>query len=116
MNQAGFDFTAARALRDDGIARAVSHAEADAPGWTEIAYNFLVRYAENHQRFQCWMANQSSKNSGAVPVPENEKAWAAPIRKALKNGVIAKDGFAPNPKRHATDAPVYRSLVFREAA
>lgn len=113
MSQLAINFTlpAARKQRDIGIQRAVDHAETDAPGWTQIAYLFLVRYAREHERFQCWMCNQESK-SGGVPIPANEKAWAAPIRKALKEGIIVKDGFAPNPKRHATDAPVYRSRVF----
>jgi hypothetical protein len=97
----------------DGIRRSVAHAEADCPGWTEIAFQYLVDYAKRHDRFSAWMVNEQSKLDRKVPIPKNEKAWAAPIRRGLKDFVIKKDGFAPNPKRHATESPVYRSLVFR---
>jgi hypothetical protein len=114
MSQLAIDFTQARAARDDGIQRAVDHADADAPGWSTLAYNFLVEYARTHERLQIWMVNQESKK--VIPVPENEKAWAGPTQKAIKRGIIKKIGFAPNPKRHATDAPVYQSLLYVEPA
>ena len=107
---AQLDIDFARAARDDGIRRAVDHAEADAPGWSEQAYDFLVQYATQNECFQIWMVNQASKKS--IPIPENEKAWAGPTRRALRAGIMVKAGFAPNPRRHATDAPVYRSMLF----
>lgn len=105
----------ARKKRDDGIRRAVERTESESPGWTEKAYQFLVEYSRQNERFQTWMCNQASKNGG-VPIPKNEKSWAAPVRKALREGIIVKDGFAPNPRRHLTDAPVYRSLLYKSAA
>lgn len=98
----------------DGIRRAAEHAETDCPGWTEIAFQYLVDYEKKHDRFSTWMVNEQSKLDRKVPVPKNEKAWGAPVKRALREFILKKDGTAPNPKRHGTDAPVFRSLLFKD--
>jgi hypothetical protein len=35
----------------DGMRRALDHAEADHAGWGDLAYAYLTRYAETHDRF-----------------------------------------------------------------
>lgn len=59
-----------QARRDDGMARAQGHAEADLPGWTEAAAEFLRDYAQTVAGpFLVEQARAASRHR--VPKPAN---------------------------------------------
>lgn len=106
---------AARSARNHGMQVAIDHAEDRAPGWGDVAYQFLVRYAASHCRFISEDVSDASKKWGMVQ-PPTDRAWGSVYRKAVRNGVIAQDGVGRSRRRHASICPMWRSLVFREAA
>ncbi len=112
MNQLPIDF--AHALRDEGMARALDHAETDCPGWSDTAMAFLKRYAEEHAEFTAFMVTAASELDRSFPLVSNPRAWGQVYRQAMKMGVIEKtDRFMPHPRRHACPAMVFSSLVYR---
>ena len=107
----------ARQARDEGMSRALAHAEADTPSWGEIAYAWLYRYATSHERFTGFILTAESHRDKTFPQPANERAWGQVYRRATKSGVIRDSGQTmPHPRRHACKAIVWRSLVYQDAA
>ncbi len=112
MNQLPIDF--AHALRDEGMARALDHAETDCPGWSDTAMAFLKRYAEEHAEFTAFMVTAASELDKSFPVPETGHSWGAIYTRAQKGFVIVDSGRTmKHPKRHACKAIVWTSLVYR---
>lgn len=112
MEQAQLDF--ARAARDDGIRRAVGHAEADAPGWGSIALDYLQAYCLTHAEFPGFFVVTASEREPGFPVPANSRAWGAIFTKAARIGLIADSGRTmQHPRRHASKAIVWTSLIYR---
>lgn len=105
----------ARHEAEDGMARALDHAEMDCPGWADIAFHFLHNYAMTHQYFISEDVSDASKVWGMVQ-PATDKAWGSVYRRAIKDGVIVKDGAGISRRRHASICPRWLSLVFRSAA
>lgn len=104
----------ARDARDEGMERAHSHAESKKPGWSDMAYEFLKRYAETHDRFPGWFVTREVGLTRAVPAPPTPKAWGSVFRMAMKRGLIEHTNtFTQDPYRHANPCPVWRSLVFK---
>lgn len=98
-------------LRDQGIKRALDAAEKKDLSWGEIAYTFLIRYAERHKEFLAEDVRSASKY--LVPQPPSNRAWGSIFVKANKNGIIKADGFGfvKNPKAHRTPATKWRSKI-----
>ena len=87
-------FAAARVRRDTGMQRAVDHADAQEPGWSELAYRFLVRYAtESDQPFLAENVIAAARAAG-LPEPPDGRAYGAVIQRAHREGVTVKAGFA----------------------
>lgn len=100
----------ARAERNEGMAQALQHAERVQPAWGEIAYDALVDYATENSRFTSYdfrMAYHAAKR----PPPPTDKAFGAVFQRAVRAGVIVKDGYDQHPERHASPTPVWRSKV-----
>lgn len=106
----------ARRQAEEGMGRALEHAEADSPGWGSQALAYLRQYAETHDRFPGWFATQAADLTGAVPTPPTLKAWGSIFTKAARKGWIVKDGYGQDPHRHANPCPIWRSLIYRGAA
>ena len=107
------DLNYARAERDAGMRQATDHAEAETPGWSAQALAYLRQYAERRDRFPGWFVTEEAALSGEVPEPPTKKAWGSIFTKAARHGWIVKDGYRPDPHRHANPCPVWRSLVYR---
>ena len=105
----------ARAAANEGMARATAHADEDIPGWSDAALAYIHSYALSHDRFTGWMVTHTAGLTGSVPV-KSGKCWGILFVKAQKLGWVKKDGYAQDPNRHMNPCPVYRSLVYREAA
>lgn len=101
MNQLAIDLTAARAGRDQGMAKSLGHAESVEPGWGDIAYSIMERYLS-----KCHGAKITSYHfirwyEGTVyPQPPTPKAFGPIFTKAARNGLIRKVGYQPHPLRH----------------
>jgi hypothetical protein len=115
MIQAAIDFEAARRARDEGMARAQSHAEADAPGWSDTAYGFLLNHARATAQFTSYEFRQAMRIMGK-PMPPTDKAFGPVFRRAAREGVIEKAGYTQHPERHCSPTPIWRSLVFGGSA
>lgn len=108
MNQqAQIDFS--RARRDEGITRAVNHANQVERGWEDMAYEFFVNVFLKHQRgpFMCEDYRASCK--GVVPDPPSLRAFGGIITKAKRRGLIKRIGIRPvkNPKAQMANATVW---------
>ena len=94
--------------RDEGMARAQEHAEADQPGWTEAAATFLRDYAQTVAGpFLVEQARTASKHR--VALPENTKAWGPAAVLAVKRGWSVKAGYGPASSSNGSPKTLFRS-------
>lgn len=98
--------TLAMQLRDIGIQRAVEHADAEIPSWSDIAFDNLrmfLRYAPDSQ----FMGEdvRGYATTRGLPDPPDKRAWGAVMLRAARAGLIRKIGYA-----HAKDPKVHRSI------
>jgi hypothetical protein len=88
-----FDVKAARERRDDGMKRAMDHAERIERGWKEMAYDFLVNVFIKHHHGRFMTEQVRAACAGVVPEPPSARAWGGIIRKAVLAGLIHQVGF-----------------------
>ena len=97
------------ALRDIGIAQAVDHAEAEAPGWSVRALEMLRRYITEvggefmGENFRVWATARGLEE------PPSKRAFGSIIVKAKNRGMIRFVGHrsVDNPKAHKAFASVW---------
>lgn len=93
MNQLSFDLAAAR--RDDGMQRAVDHAERVAAGWKRRAHGYLLEFlCSRKESFLTEDVREFSERKG-LDAPPDGRAWGAIMRAAAKEKIITKIGYAP---------------------
>lgn len=79
-------------LTNEGIQRAMDHADRVEPGWSREAYEFLMQYIESHDKpFQCEDVRNAAKD--IIPDPPSKKAWGGIMRRAKMAGKITRVGF-----------------------
>lgn len=102
----------ARALRDDGMARAVKRAERVDNGWGATAYSFLVLHAQKNASFTTEELRKASH--GEVPIPPDARAWGAIMAKARRRAVVEPLGYesAKDPRVHLRPVQRFRSLLY----
>lgn len=116
MSQLPLDFQAAARRRDSGIARAVEHADADTPGWSDIAFDFLEACAR--VRVAPFLAEdiiEMAKAAHMEPPPDG-RAWGGVFQRACRRGVIAKAGYAPAKTSNCSPKVLWQSRIVRSAA
>ncbi len=100
-----------RAAAQEGIDRAVDHAERDVPVWSEVAFAFVKLYATQHrgEKFTGYEIVRASK--ARVTAPPTDKAWGGPLQRAARAGIIRKVGGVPdpNPERHGSMVPLWEA-------
>lgn len=113
MEQRVLDFETARRKRDEGIQRAIDHAEVVTPRWGDTAWSFLVDYARANLSFTAEDARQAAERAGAVPPPPDKRAWGGVFQRASRAGLIQRIGFvtARDPKVHCNNIALWRSSV-----
>jgi hypothetical protein len=75
--------------RDEAIARsAVGAGEV----WMNDAFEMMHRYASEHHEFMTEDVRKFSLESG-LPAPKDNRAWGAVTMRAIKAGLIQKNGF-----------------------
>jgi len=93
-------------LRDEGIQKAVEHADEVHESWSDKAYQFLLDY-DPQSEFMTEDLRQASTRY--LPEPPSLRAWGAVVVRAVKNGVIQRVGYraVSNNKAHRTPASVW---------
>lgn len=102
-----FDREASQRYADNGMQRAVDHAEEKVQSWSDIACTFLIQYIKSGKEFMVEDVRKAS--AGIVPEPPSLRAWGGVIRRAAKAGFIYRVGYkkVSNVKAHATPASVW---------
>lgn len=113
--QPELDFTAAVALRDEGISRAAARQESRVLGWQDRAVAMFDNFRE--PTFQTCQFARWCHTFGLPAAPEG-RAWGAVVVRLQKAGRIERDGFAPcvDPSQHRTPVAVWRKLSPLRAA
>lgn len=89
MKQVEIDF-AVRG-KEEGMKRAVDHADSVIPAWSDQAYNFLKSFTRESAEFLTEDVRRAAV--GKLPDPPNLKAWGAVIIRAAKEGLIKNAGY-----------------------
>lgn len=106
----------ARAAGEAGMQAAVDHAERVDPGWSDLAYAYLVKFAINAPRGERFTAeaitDAYAADAGFVQPPD-QRAWGGVFLRAMNKGVLSIADFnGVRRKGHGTKgAKRYRSLV-----
>lgn len=101
--------SAAEILRDEGITRAVDHADAVHEQWSDRAFAMLIDYIDliggSGNEFTSEMVRFYADSQG-LPRPPDQRAWGAVMVRAARSGVCKKIGWAT-----ATDPRVHFNPV-----
>lgn len=109
-----FGWDQARQARDIGMQQAAQHAEDDAPGWADAAYEMLKRYARHNPQFISENVTSWASDRGFVtPQP---KAWGQIFRRAAKDGIIVRIGSGTSMRRHMSPTPLWSSAIYKDCA
>lgn len=97
-------------LTDQGIQRALDHANNSDINWSDKAYKLFELYLKTHPKD---FLNEDFREFAAkmgLPEPPSLRAYGGIIRKAKTAGIIIRCGFrsVKNPKAHLTPASVWR--------
>lgn len=96
----------AKAARDEGMQRAADHANRAIPGWGDLALQFLRLYALRHAEFTSEQVRHAADDWGLI-APPTAKAWGQVYRRAAREGVIEKAGYAVALERHYSPCPLW---------
>ena len=87
----------ARVRRDDGIQRAVDHADRVSHAWSVLAYQELVRFLNLNPvcARDGFLAQEyvASARLHKIPEPPDRRAFGAIIQRAARAGLIVKAGY-----------------------
>ena len=108
-------------LRDAGIQQAVDHAEQVEPGWSDLAYQFVLEFVNEYaprmgiEEFLTEDVRAWAHNEG-LSRPPSARAWGGVIRRAAIAKRIRSNGTrqVKNPNAHCANATVWQ--IVREAA
>jgi hypothetical protein len=98
-----------------GMRRAEDHADKLEPAWSEGAYEFLIAFAIRNSEFISEDVSDAHIAAG-LPQPPTLKAWGNTYKRAQKRGIIKRCGTGKSMRRHGSDCPKWRSLVFEGGA
>lgn len=110
-----FTHAEARQEREAGMQIAADNADAHCIGWTDEAYQWIRRYAQQNHRFisehcTAWAAEQGFRS------PTDPRAWGHPFRRAAKDGIVVRVGYATSLRRHLSPTILWESAIFKVAA
>jgi hypothetical protein len=100
----------ARELRDDGISRAINHANHIDPTLGERALSYVQQIARSSgQRTVTSEYIRQYAEQNGLPFPPDKRAWGAVMRRAAKAGYIRKVGWttATDPKVHCNPVSLW---------
>jgi hypothetical protein len=109
------DHAMARAAADDGMRRALQHAEAECKDWGDLAFRFLTLFCRRHHYFISEDVSAASKQYGLLQ-PPTDRAWGAVYRRAILAEMIVQDGAGRSKRRHNSICPRWRSTIYGQSA
>lgn len=101
------DFTSARNRREAGMQSSVEHANSDAPGWADRAFDALTQYAKEQrapftiESFRWWAEARGLEH------PPESRAYGGITQRAMKRGVIVRVGYAPAASSNGSPKATY---------
>jgi len=101
-------------LRNTGIDKAVSNADALSPDWSDKAYKILLEYiSRTDQPFMTEDVRTYAMQQKGFVAPMSDRAWGGPMAKARHAGKIVKVGIraVTNPKAHCANATVWQVKI-----
>lgn len=105
------EFYAAITRCNEGIQRAVAHANSQKPNWGDMAVAFIHRYARSHRSFLGQEVIAASADWERLEVRDT-RAWGRPFQLAQDMGYIAHGGYTTAGTRNRCAKPVWHSKVF----
>lgn len=102
----------AKALRDDGIYKAVSHADQVAPGWSDKAFEISAMYL-NRLKAGSETTSEAIRlhaEGSGLSHPPDTRAWGAVLLRLAKANKIKKLGWttAQDPKAHCRPVTLWQ--------
>ena len=99
-------------LANQGIKKAINHAEKDIPGWATLAFECLksyLRYCPPDHEFMAEDVRKFSQSTYFLPEPPNLRAWGGIMRRAQRAGLIRAIGTRKvvNPTAHCANATLW---------
>lgn len=94
-------------LRDEGIRRAVEHADAVEDRWSGRALAWVKTIAERGGTLTSESVMDEAYATG-LPVPPEPRAWGGIMQAAAKRGWIKRDGFVESGHARAHCRPIAR--------
>lgn len=106
---------AAKAARDEGMQRAIDHADCLCDTWSLRAFNWVHGYAQWHAEFMSEDVRMAAEKAPGFVAPPDNRAWGAVMIKAARAGLIERTGYAQakNPRVHCSVNAVWHSKVFK---
>lgn len=108
--QLNLNLSESRIARDEGIQKAITHAESVVPEWSELAYAELKKFLLNYPGE--FMAEQFRSHCALVdfPLPPHSRAFGGVFLRAARAGIIEKVRLqqVTNKKAHLCYASVWR--------
>ncbi len=106
------DLLTAKVERDIGMQQAADNAERSSAGWNDVAFSFLVKFAENNAQFISEDVSDATKGTD-FPQPPTDRAWGHAYKRAAKQKIIKQVGIGRSRRRHASICPLWGSLIFK---
>lgn len=110
-DQLTLDSEVARVEAEQGMKRALEHAERIVVKWGDLAYIYLEQFCRGHLVFISEDVSDASKQYGLIQ-PPTDRAWGAVYQRAIKAGMIVQDGCGRSRRRHHSICPRWRSKIY----
>jgi hypothetical protein len=85
--------------------------DAAARGWGELADAWIRTYARTNRQFISEECTRAAC-AGGLALPPDPRAWGSPFRRAARDGIIRRVGYAQSPQRHLSPTVLWRSAVY----
>lgn len=102
-------------LKEQGIKKALDHADVAFPSWTERAYSVLIDYLNDpnsNSKFKAEDIRLWAKLKDKIEDPPSKRAWGGIILRAKYNGLIQSCGITNvvNPKAHRANCTLWQKV------
>lgn len=91
-----------------GIDQAVSAANRQHDGWSDLGYAFIELYCSQNKGSRCTGHDivKASVEKGVIQ-PGNAKAWGGPLQRASRAGLLKRVGYTEDGNRHGAPIPLW---------
>lgn len=95
--------------REIGMGRAVMRADKETGGWADLAYGKVVEFASRNREFLT--EDLRACLDDYFPHPQDGRAWGSVMRRAARNKIIRRKGYAPARSSNLSPKPLWESLL-----